>query len=69
MEEYAHSVNAPTVNVFIVLGCTHSINVSAQPMQHFSYRPGNVETCLYSNVHFEDKLLLSMREKCGNMSI
>ena len=33
-------------------------------MQHFSYRPGNVETRLYSNVStfFEDKLLLILGE-------
>ena len=60
--------------VQFLLDCTHSVNVSAQPMQHFSYRLVEVEA-MWKHVyivmfpHFEDKLLLSMRDKCGNMSI
>ena len=40
-------------------------------MQHFSYRSGNVKNLKHVFIamfpHFEDKLFLSLGEKCGNM--
>ena len=39
-----------------LLDCTHFVNVSAQPMQQFFCRPGNVKDCQFgvSPVNYSD---------------